>query len=133
MPKKGAHSKVAAYLTHHVDASSKSQNQIAEEAGFPRSNIISMMKMGMTKVPIARVPALAKSLDVDPVEFFRMCMEEYSPELLAVADEMYGRDKMNAGETELLQRLRLQTGGKSFRLNSDHKRMIDDLAKELSR
>ncbi len=131
MPK-GSHSKVAAYLTHYIDASPKSQIEIAQEAGFAKSNIISMLKQGITKLPPARVPAIAKAIDADPVKLFRLCMEEYAPEQLKVMDEIYDRDKLNAGERELIERLRLQTSGKAFKLNARINGMIDDLGKELA-
>ncbi len=130
---KGAHSKVAVFLTNAIDASPKSQAEIAEEAGFPKSNIISMIKMGLTKLPVVRVPAMAKAIDVDPVELFRMCMEEYMPDLLKVTDEIYEKDKLNAGENEVLKRIRLHTGGKSFRLDANQKAELDDFARNLTR
>lgn len=128
---KSAHSKVAVYLNNRIDASAKTQQEIAEEVGFPKSNVISMLKMGITKLPIARIPAMAKALEVDPVELFRLCMEEYMPDMLKVCDEIYEREKMSAGETELLKRLRLQTKGKSFRLDTAAKELIDELGAQL--
>jgi hypothetical protein len=130
---KGAHSKVALFLTNAIDASPKSQSEIAAEAGFPKSNIISMIKMGLTKLPLTRIPALAKSIDVDPAELYRMCMEEYMPDLLKVTDFVYDREKLNRGEADLIKRLRLHTGGKSFRMDTDRYAAIDDFAKSLGR
>lgn len=127
------HSKVAAYISAAVDASEKTQAQIADEAGFNKSNIISMLKMGITKMPIARIPAFAKAVDCDPVELYRLCMEEYMPDMLKVTDDIYGRDKLNTGETELLKILRAKTGGKSFRLNGELRDQISDLGAALAK
>ena len=44
----------------------KTQAEIAEEAGFVNPNMVTMIKQGATKLPIDRVPALAKALEVDP-------------------------------------------------------------------
>lgn len=128
---KTAHSDVAVFLTNALEATSKTQQEIANEAGFPRSNVLSMMKMGMTKLPIVRIPAIADALGVDKVELFRLAMSEYSPELLEVCDQMYDLDRLNRGERELLKRLRLHTKGKSFRLNASANDTIDELAKHL--
>jgi transcriptional regulator with XRE-family HTH domain len=44
----------------------KSQIEIATEAGFVNPNMLSLIKSGATKVPLDRVPALARALEVDP-------------------------------------------------------------------
>ena len=44
----------------------KTQAEIAKEAGFINPNMVAMIKQGATKLPIDRVPALAKALDSDP-------------------------------------------------------------------
>lgn len=75
---------VARRLTNLIDASGKTQREIAHEAGFASQNIISMIKSGDTKVPLNRVPALAKSLGVDPQDLFADCLEAYEPELFEV-------------------------------------------------
>lgn len=75
---------VARRLTNLIDASGKTQREIAHEAGFASQNIISMIKSGDTKVPLNRVPALAKALGVEPQELFVECLEAYEPELFDV-------------------------------------------------
>lgn len=72
---------VALYLRNCIARSGKTQLQIAEEAGFPTPNVVSMMKTGQLKIPLARVPAIAKSLGIDPLELFHLCLEAYEPEL----------------------------------------------------
>jgi len=75
---------IALRLTNLIEASGKTQREIAMEAGFPSQNIISMIKSGDTKVPLSRVPALAKSLGVEPQDLFADCLEAYEPELFDV-------------------------------------------------
>ncbi|MCH2067706.1 MAG: XRE family transcriptional regulator [Shimia sp.] len=50
----------------------KSQAKIAEEAGYTNPNMITMIKLGSTKVALDRVPSLAIALDCDPA--FLMCL-----------------------------------------------------------
>src|SRR5690606_23967372 len=57
----------------------KTQQQIAREAGFPRSNMLSMIKKGKTRLPLERVPALAKALEIDPAVLFRVALKELWP------------------------------------------------------
>ena len=80
---------VADYLSRALDRSEKSQKQVAYEAGFSKPNIITMFKQGKTRVPLHRVPALAKSLAVDSKSLMSMCLSEYHPELKKVLREVY--------------------------------------------
>lgn len=81
---------VAEYLTHAIEMSGKSQRVIAEEVGYSKANLISMMKKGMTKVPINKVPALAKATGVDQRAFLRVVLQEYHPELLETLHNVFG-------------------------------------------
>ena len=82
-------SAVAKYLALHIDQSEKTQIQIAAESGFPKSNVISMLKSGQTKLPIARIPALARALDACEHELFYLAMREYNPDWLAVIERLF--------------------------------------------
>jgi len=81
---------VADYLAAQIEICGKSQKTIAEEVGFPRANILTMMKHGTTRIPIHRVPALARSLGVDPAKMMRLVLEEYSPEILEAIEDALG-------------------------------------------
>lgn len=105
-------SNVATFISFHVDTCGKTAKEISEEVGFARPNIISMIKSGVTKVPIARIPALARAILVDPVTLFRMCMEEYMPDVLEVCDEVYGSEKLTTAEREVINILRTYSNNK---------------------
>lgn len=131
MPRTIKPGKVAAYLSRHIDASEKPQYQIAQEAGFDRPNIISMIKTGLTKMPMNRIILMSKAIDCDPVELYRLCMDEYMPELLAVGDEVYKRDKLNESEQKVVARMRLATKGRNFKFNSNLTGALDDFVNQL--
>lgn len=125
-------SKVAEFLSEQIDGSGKTQLELANEIGFPRSNVISMVKSGVTKLPIPRIPATAKALDLDPMKLFRMCMEEYQPDILAVTDEVYKHEELSTGEREIIDTVRLHLSGKKpTRLSAKAKELLDDLAKQI--
>jgi transcriptional regulator with XRE-family HTH domain len=54
----------------------KTQSEIASEAGFANSNMISMIKSGASKLALDRVPQLAKALDCDPAFLLRLALEQ---------------------------------------------------------
>src|SRR4051812_20486919 len=80
----------------------KTQREIAAEAGFKRSNIVSMLKRGETKVPLERIAALARALDADPAHLFRLGMIDLWPELAGVIDEIFGRQMSSHNEHAIL-------------------------------
>jgi len=74
-------SKTAEYLVRALEFSGLNQREVAERAGFEKPNMISMMKNAETRVPIERIPALARACGVDPVPFLRTALQEYQPEM----------------------------------------------------
>jgi hypothetical protein len=54
----------------------KSQLEIAAEAGFRQPNLFSMIKTGTTRMPLDRVPAIAKALECDPTRLFMLALEQ---------------------------------------------------------
>jgi transcriptional regulator with XRE-family HTH domain len=54
----------------------KSQQEMAREAGFKNSNMITQIKLGSTKLAFDRVPGMAKALEVDPALLMRLTMEQ---------------------------------------------------------
>lgn len=54
----------------------KTQGDIAREAGFINHNFVTMLKSGASKVPLDRVPDLARALDVDPALLMRLAIEQ---------------------------------------------------------
>ena len=54
----------------------KTQAEIASEAGFANANMLSMLKSGKNKVPLDRVPSLAKALEVVPAYLMRLALDQ---------------------------------------------------------
>lgn len=78
--KKAIAMNVAEYLTLMIEASNKLQSEIAKEVGFEKPNVITMIKKGQTKLPLAKVGPMARSLGIDPLFLFGMVMKEYAPD-----------------------------------------------------
>jgi len=81
---------VARFLSFQIDASRKTQREIASEIGYPNANVITMFKQGLTKVPIPVAPKVAVAIGVDPGFFLRMVLDEYMPDLLAEIEKHVG-------------------------------------------
>ncbi|HEY0332533.1 MAG TPA: hypothetical protein VGC74_02330 [Stenotrophomonas sp.] len=120
-------SQVAAYISAAIEKSSKTQLEISAEAGFPKSSVLSMIKQGHTKVPLARIPQLARALEVDPLKLLRLAMGEYMPELLRICDQMYQRDAFTDAERAMVEQLRACNDEKPLRTSLQVKRAFEQL------
>jgi len=54
----------------------KTQAEIASETGFANANMMTFLKNGRNKVPLDRVPSLAKALEVDPAYLMRLALDQ---------------------------------------------------------
>jgi len=102
---------VAEYIKQQIALSDKSQKDISREAGFSTPNNISMIKDGITKLPINRIPSIAKALNIDPVHLLRMTMREYMPETWSVIETVFGQSLMTDNERNLLEVVRKASRG----------------------
>lgn len=77
MPKPHADTRIAKFLTRRIlELRPITQAEIATKAGFANANMLTMMKQGVSKVPLDRVPQLAAALEVDPRYLFRLAIEQ---------------------------------------------------------
>lgn len=80
--------------------------EIATEAGFVNTNMLSMIKSGKSRLPLDRVPALAKALDCDLRLLFKLAIEQQGSETtLAAIEEIFGTI-VTRSEVTWLQELR---------------------------
>jgi len=63
-------------IDRYAVLSGKTNAQIAKEAGFPRANVISMLRKGKMKVPLRRAPALARAIGVNPLHLASRVMSQ---------------------------------------------------------
>lgn len=63
----------------------KTQSQIASEAGFSQPNMLAMIKTGANKLPLDRVPGLAKAIESDPALLFMMAVEQLGGDTTEIA------------------------------------------------
>lgn len=63
----------------------KTQSLISSEAGFAQHTMLTNIKVGSSKLPLDRVPALAKALECDPALLFTMAIEQLGGETTELA------------------------------------------------
>ena len=99
-------------ITQALERTDKTQLQIALEMGYDKSNIITMFKQGLTRVPLEKIPAFAEATDQDAAELVRMWMEEFIPESWAVvqAHAGFATSKREREWVRLLRRVFKETG-----------------------
>lgn len=103
-----AHTRLPAYLEKRIleIRPVKSQAYIAGEAGFTNPNMISMIKSGATRIPLDRVPALAKSLDVDPARLLQLALEQWAGSATARAFDAIFETVVTRNEIGWLKEIR---------------------------
>lgn len=88
-----ADTRLAKFISKRIDdlKSVKTQGEIATQAGFTNTNFLSMLKTGTSKLPIDRVPDLARALEADPAYLLRMTLEQQLGEVAARAvNDLFG-------------------------------------------
>ena len=97
---------VAHFVSASITRSGKSNILIASEAGFAHPNVLSMIKTGRTLVPMARIPALAKAMMIDPKILLDKCLAAYHPELHRVLSSSAPSLLISRGELSIIRALR---------------------------
>jgi len=104
---------LAQYLSKQIDVQvsmGRNQRLIAQEIGYEKPNMISMFKRGETKVPLDKIPALAKALNVDPAFMFKLAIQQYWPEMGQAIAEIFGTI-LTRNETKMIELIRRLTKG----------------------
>ena len=119
-----AHSAMAKFLSRKLEEikGEKTAAEISRNLGYAHGNLISMFKCGEAKVPLDKIPALAKALEVDIAHLMRLGLEQYWPDKMAVISDAFGHI-VTANELALLQEVRERTD------NLDPSLTLEDLHK----
>ena len=126
---------VAQFLEAQINSSDKSQQDIADEVGFSKATMVSMIKLGKAKVPLDKARSIARSLGLDEKDFFFRCFEEYLPSIYDELVDLQGNQPiLTDNEVEMIQRIRKarpeNPGIKTAEQNSAFEKFIDTLVGE---
>ena len=87
-----------------------SEKQLCKILGYEREGSLTGILSGSLKMPIAKLPALAEFLGVDPVELMQSAIPELSPELFATLEVAFSPLRLTVPETNLIRHLRKLSG-----------------------
>ena len=107
-------SKVAAIITKAIHDCGKAQIEIAAVCGWPKPNIVTMIKQGSTRLPLDKVGLLARAVDLDPVYLLRVVMQEYMPDTYAAIEQSLADIALTDYEREVLDAYRELAKGRNM-------------------
>ena len=94
--------------------------------------MISMFKRGEVRVPLDKIPLLAKALHVDPGHLFRLALEQYWLNWGATIAEIFGR-VVTANEDEILiKKWRAATDDRDPSPNDRINEAVDRMLREIA-
>jgi transcriptional regulator with XRE-family HTH domain len=121
---------IVEYLARQIEIAAsmgKSQRDIARELGYERPTMISMFKRGEVKVPLDKIPVLARALNVDPAFLFRLALQQYWKEDQETIAEIFG-EVCTKPERKLVQMWRKVTKGADVEPNPALERKLREWA-----
>lgn len=80
--------------------------EMAEALGYPKPNVISMIKKGDMNLPLNKVGPAARKLGVDPVFMLEKVLLETAPDLWAALREAIGNRLVTDNEMQLVDFVR---------------------------
>lgn len=80
--------------------------EAARRLGYPKPNVISMMKKGAMKVPLSRIGDFADLVKMDRLVMLRAALSEYDPGLLDTLNKVVGRSLVTKNELAMLEVIR---------------------------
>jgi transcriptional regulator with XRE-family HTH domain len=92
-----------------VEIRPKTQAQVAKEAGFKTPNIITMLKTGESALPLDRVPAMAKALDLDASYLLRLTLDQHGLPWWPILEQACGLI-VTANEAAIVRAIRELSG-----------------------
>lgn len=87
-----------------------SNNELALALGFEHCAALELIKRGVMKFPVTKVPALATALELDVTETLRLALHESDPLLLATVEQVFNPMNLTVTEFNLIKHLREISG-----------------------
>lgn len=122
---------VKEYLTAQIDICGRRQKDIATDIGYTKPNMITMLKQGLTKLPLDKVGLMANAIGCDPKYLLRVAINDYMPDTLPLIEDMIGL-MVTEHEAEIILELRKTTKDNDPKMTrKESKALLKDFAKSL--
>lgn len=108
-----AHATLISQLETAQATQKLTDQQLCEAVGFEREIALTLIKAGTMKMPLTKIPALAKALKLDAAGLMRTALSESDPELSAAIEEVFNPLHLSATEMNLVKHLRMLSGGQA--------------------
>lgn len=109
----------AEYISVRLEESGLSNIEFAQKLGYPRPNVIAMIKNGDMRLPHSKVLPAAKALGVDPVFLMRKVMQESDAELWSSIEAIFGENLMSEDEVAVIDFIRKRLDGVDAHLSKN--------------
>lgn len=97
---------VGTYIDMAIRAAGKTKRQVAEEAGYKRPNIVSMLCAGEVDLSFNRVIPVANAIQADATNLLFMLIKEKHPDLHNLLNTLLGDRLFSADEAKLIDTMR---------------------------
>lgn len=91
-----------------------SDDQLAEQMGYPSGKVVELLKRGSMRLPLNKVYQTATALDLEPGHLMHMALAEIDPTLPAQMERCVGPLKPSPAEVRLIHALREQARGRDI-------------------
>lgn len=112
------------FFSNAMDMANISNVDLAERLNYAKPNVIAMMRNGSMKVPLNKIPAIAKALRIDQIALLQYALTAYMPELWETLKEVLNDRLMTRNEAAVLELLRQATDGRDVDLVSNDQFVI---------
>lgn len=97
---------VAEFIELQIETSGLLQADIAKACEFEKPNVITMIKQGKTKLPLAKIGHMARALNVDSILLFKMVIGEYMPDTWTAIEALYNQPMLTENELAIIKAVR---------------------------
>lgn len=111
IPDHQPHATVANWIASRQAHCALTDEALAAQLGYDQPAVVRMMKSGAMRVPISKIPSLARALKVEPGDAMQLVLKETCPDILAAIEECVGPLRLTDKEQGLIKALRRASGG----------------------
>lgn len=80
-------------LNYHLELTKMRNYEICERMGYVKSqsNLMTMFRKGLTRVPLGKVPALSRVLGVDEKTMLKLWFQQYMPGIVGELEAAFSQ------------------------------------------